>query len=395
MNRIQDFDEALSAWLHSKAPPQAPDRVLDAALGRVASQSQQRGWLQRVIGGTRMPTLLRAAAVTAVVAIAVLVGYELSNLNTSVGSPSPQPTPSTAPNGSLTPLPSPSVESSPSAAPAAADLVLRLEGGGEGGRVHVLTVLEDGRTITSSYEQFGANPSVERRLTAAGIQLLLDELDATGLSFLASADYSPVPRPGIEPPGFGGAGPAIAVGLPGGGTAVVSWYLFADIDHRNYFKPQPEAEALEALRARLSTLDKWLPAAAWADAQARPYVPLQYRIFIYSSRWGGTLDQLSVETATVSWPLVDGADVYGDVVDVVAHETGDVGPTPRCRVVSAEEGTAVIGSLEAAGAATSDEHLIAGTSFELGYRANRRQVVINLEPILPLAETSCGREITF
>jgi hypothetical protein len=387
MNRIDDFDQTLSAWLHSEAPAQAPDRVLDAALGRVAAQHQQRGWVQRFIGGTRMPMLMRAAAVAAVVVIAVFVGYELSNLNASVG-PSQAPSPSpTAPSASPTPLPSPTGGPTPSAGPAA--LALRLQILTEMGDVHVLTVLDDGRAIATRDE--GAT-RVQRVLTAAGIQLLRDELTATGLTD-KSAQYEPIPNPGVDPPGYAG-GTNLEIALPGGEMVVISWYLFGDT-LADYYKPQPEAEALEALAARLATLEDWLPASAWAEAEARPYAPTQYRIYIYGFRSAAPLDQFGVETATVSWPLIDGVDVYGDVVNVAAHETGDEGPTPRCRVVSVVEGTAVIEALQAAGAATSTDRMIPGTALELGYRANRRQVVINLEPILPLADTSCGREATF
>jgi hypothetical protein len=389
MNRKDDFDQTLAAWLRREAPPQAPDRVLDAALERVAAQSQQRGWLQRLIGGTPVTTLTRVMAVAAVIAFAAFIGYQFSSLPPDVGA-------SPSPSGEATQTGAPSTSSSPapSADPAVAALVLRLERGAEAGpRTHLLTVLEDGRIITTSYDQFGGNPSVERRLTAAGVQLLRDELDATGLSFLASADYSPVSNPGVEPPGYGGSGPALEVGLSGGGTAVISWYFLND--DGLYFEPQPEAEALEALYARLSTLDEWLPANAWADANARPYAPARYRIFIYSQTWGGSLDDLPVESATVSWPLIEGIDVYGDVVKIVTQETGDIGPYPRCRPVSAEEATPVIEALGAAGATPGVYSMIPGTSFALGYRATSRVVTITLEPILPHADVSCGLEIPF
>jgi len=382
MNRNDDFDQTLSAWLRREAPPQAPDRVLDAALERVAAQSQQRGWLQRLLGETRMTTLLRATAVAAVVAFAAFIGYQFSNLSPDVGA---SPSPSGAATPSQTGLPS--AIASPSADPAVAALVLRLERGGEAGRVHVVTVLEDGRIITTNYQ---AAIPLERLLTAAGVQLLRDELDATGLTD-TSADYSPVANPGIEPPGYGGMGPALEVGLSGGGTAVITWYLFAD-GPADYFEPQPEAEALDALAARLSTLDEWLPANAWADANARPYLPARYRIFIFSTGWGGSLDDLPVESATVSWPLIDGIDAFGAAVEIVTQEL-------RCRVVSGEEGSAVIEALEAAGATPgvypSVYSIIPGTSFGLGDRATSRVVTITFEPILPHADTSCGSELTF
>jgi hypothetical protein len=126
---------------------------------------------------------------------------------------------------------------------------------------HALTVLEDGRIITTSYPYGAEDPSqgttVERRLTAAGTQLLRDELDATGLSFLTSSDWLPVDQP------WDGLPSSLEVGLPGGETSVVSWLLVCS---------NPEAEALDALAARLLTLDEWLPPNAWADANAKPYV---------------------------------------------------------------------------------------------------------------------------
>jgi hypothetical protein len=259
----------------------------------------------------------------------------------------------------------------------------------EAGEIHLLTVLDDGRAIATRDE--GAT-RWQRVLTPTGIQLLRNELTATGLTG-ESAQYMPVPNPGVNPPGYAGA-TNLEVALPGGEMVVVGWYLFSDTP-ADYYKPQPEAEALEALAGRLATLDDWLPAAAWAGGASKPYSPEQYRIFIYSSPWGGTLDQLAVETTTVSWPLVDGIDVYGGVVDAVAHEKGDAGPTPRCRVVSLDEGTAVIEALAAAGSTVATTRLIPGSAWELGYRANRRQVVVNLEPILPFADTTCGRGVTF
>lgn len=384
MNRNDNFDDTLEAWLRRQAPSQAPDQVLDAALDRVAtqSQSQKRSWLHRFIGGNQMATLTRVAAVTAVVAIAALIGLQLNNLTGSAGgSPSPnasipaEPTASAPAEPTTSPTPSAGPSSpEPSGDPSAAALVLRLEGGNVAGRIHLLTVLEDGRIITS--DQGRLNPPVERRLTAAGVQLLRDELDATGLTN-TSADYLPVAKPGVEPPAYDGAGSALEVGLPGGGTAVITWVLFGD--DGLYFEPQPEAQALSALAARLSTLDQWLPASAWADAIAKPYTPARYRIFILTQQWGGSLDGLPVESATVSWPLDKGIDAFGDDIQSGTDEL-------RCGLVDAEQATAVIQALQAAGATPSDQTYL---SFGLGERATSRLISITLVSILPLAETNC------
>ena len=98
MNRNDDFDHVVQAWLRREAPLQAPDRVLETALERVATESQRQSWQQRLFGATAMAGLLRVAAVTAVVALAVLAGVQLNNLNPDVGDTSPSPTPSASPS---------------------------------------------------------------------------------------------------------------------------------------------------------------------------------------------------------------------------------------------------------------------------------------------------------
>jgi hypothetical protein len=531
MNRNDDFDQTLAAWLRSEAP-EAPDRVLDAALERVAAEPQRRGWFDRVQRGAQRGLILRATAVAAVIVVAAFIGLRFTGLIPDVGASSPSPTDVGTPRptgaadcvkpphdvaslidvadpiacygntpltfdatwlgGGVADCPSapepawlacssfslqafgdtrkvgppqlfvavdpsvsvslsepfaqvrvtghfddpaaqtcrdtqlgdaeslapaaetiercrstfvvtevtevsdPSASPSPSTGPPAA-LVFRLEVGTElAGRVHLVTVLEDGRIITTS----GRNPSVERRLTAAGVQLLRDELDATGLTFLASADYLPVSNPGVEPPVYGYDVPALEVGLPGGETAMITWALPPDT-MRDSFQPQPEAEALAAMLARLISLDAWLPANAWADANARPYAPWQYRILISSSPCppgSGCLLPV-VESSTVSWPLIEGIDAFGAAVQSVAQEPphGDGTAPFRCRVVSAREGAPVIVALESAGATfEGSSPVFYGGSFDLGYRATSRWVSIGIEPLLPYADASCGGvEITF
>jgi len=107
MNRNDDFDKTLDSWLHRQAPSQAPDRVLDAALERVAVQSQKRTWLQRLIGDTRMATMTRAAALAAVVAIAAVIGFQFGNLSNDNFGRSPSPSVTSTPSSSATPSPEP------------------------------------------------------------------------------------------------------------------------------------------------------------------------------------------------------------------------------------------------------------------------------------------------
>lgn len=107
MSRDDDFNRTLQTWLRREAPSQAPDHVLDSALQRASTQPQRRGWQQRLIGETPMATLLRAAALAAVVAVAVLAGLQLNNLIPDVGESSPSPSvtrPSPSASPSSTPV---------------------------------------------------------------------------------------------------------------------------------------------------------------------------------------------------------------------------------------------------------------------------------------------------
>ncbi|HEX7171277.1 MAG TPA: hypothetical protein VF365_01575 [Candidatus Limnocylindria bacterium] len=395
MTRNDDFDRTLETWLRRQAPPQAPDRVLEAALQRAESESQRRSWLHRLAGGTPMTIMLRVATVAAVLAIAAFIGLQFSNLPDNIGaSPTPIPSPSAEPSESAAPSVVPE-SAEPSVEPSTAGLVVRLLGGGEAGRVHVVTIVDDGRVITTDPNPAGGvDAPIERRLTAEGVQLIRDEMDATGLSFADSASYMPV-GPGGESPPMGGAGPALEVGQPGGGTAVIAWVLFNDIDDLYDLEPQPEAEALEALATRLSTLEEWLPASAWADATGVPFEPERYRAWIYSQQWESSLDELPVEAATVAWPLVQGSDAFGDAVDGVAQESIEGSGPPRCRVVTAGEAVPVVEALEAAGAEPDVFSTFPGQAFALGSRETGRLVTITFESILPHAEASCGVEVGF
>ena len=154
----------------------------------------------------------------------------------------------------------------------------------------------------------------------------------------------------------------------------------------------PEVDALNALEARLWTPESWLPASAWADPIARPYAAAQYRILIFAALWSDVND-VPVESSTVSWPLINGIDAFGDVMDIATQEGDANGSGPQhCRVVGVEQATAVIEALEAAQAKPLLPYAIV---FSLGARAAGRTVYISFEPILPLADTSCASEIPF
>jgi hypothetical protein len=378
MTGINDFDQVLETWLRHQAPPQAPDRVLDAALERVGSASQRRSWLQRLLGGTAMTTMVRTTAAAVVIAVVAIFGLQLISPTPNVG-PSPMPSRSAQPTEAVTPsppaesaAPTPSAKPSPVASPAS--IAVRLLGGSDAGPYHVISILADGRLIIG--DPLAATPPMERRLTTAGIQLVRDEIAETGLTD-TNANFEPVPNPGIEPPGFIGSLGQLEIAQAGGNTVVISWNLYGDREH-TYFKPQPEAEALEALKVRLSMLESWLPALAWADAGAAPYVPAEYRMTINAAAWGGSVDALRDVTA-LSWPVaVDRTDL-AEVLASAEDET-------RCRLVDAAAGTAVIEALQAAGARREAEPYL---RFRLGMSEGTRSIEITLAPLLPFDVGTC------
>lgn len=111
---------------------------------------------------------------------------------------------------------------------------------------------------------------VERRLTPEAVALVQDEIISTGL-------FDPDRRPP------GSQGPA---GSP------------HDIQVRNGDRlvnlPLAEGQAwtpeFDRLAGRLATLQSWLPATAWAQREATPYVPDRYAICMYVHGDGADFD---------------------------------------------------------------------------------------------------------
>ncbi|HEX7171278.1 MAG TPA: hypothetical protein VF365_01580 [Candidatus Limnocylindria bacterium] len=290
-----------------------------------------------------MTSLIRIASMAAFATLA-----SCSNGSSMAPTPSPPAEPSAAGASGIVPD-----SAEPSTEPSKAALVLQLHSGGEAGPVHLVTILDDGRVISS--DPLRVNPPTERRLTAEGIQLVRDEMAATGLTD-TSANYSPVANPGEELV-YGGAGPVLEIGQSGGDDILINWYLFADTE-LDLAAPQPEAEALEALAARLTTLEEWLPASAWADAAADPFEPERYFMSIdHQPRSPG--EDGWVEVTSVSWPLEEGIDVFGELsnppIDAV-----------RYGCLDAADGRAVIVALESAGAGINSDQAYLVRDFAVG-----------------------------
>lgn len=170
--------------------------------------------------------------------------------------------------------------------PREGELVLSIAFGhkpGDAGRFH-MEVYADGRVIWWCYcvnrsSEGIINGILERRLTSDGLELVRSEVLSTGLFdhdlYLESAH-------GL----FGGW---IEI-LDEEGSVRLSWQTDSQVWPPEGVAPvTPSAEqvsALVRLDARLEDLASWLPATAWVDEEARPYVPSSYQI-CYRTEGGG------------------------------------------------------------------------------------------------------------
>jgi hypothetical protein len=96
---LRDLERRLVRTLESEAPRPDP-RLAERLLARTAATRQRRGWFG-------VSTLGRALAATAVVLLAVAVGWGIGNLPRNVGVVSTSPSPTIAPEPSSSPTASP------------------------------------------------------------------------------------------------------------------------------------------------------------------------------------------------------------------------------------------------------------------------------------------------
>jgi hypothetical protein len=327
-------------------------------------------------------------AVLIVIVIAVVLAVAvLSGVPGSEPSPTAGPTALASAEPSSTPEPTPAIGCEVAHEPGT--LALRIEARGELAQTWVITIYDDGRVFTP-----GITPNepsdeawrVVRFLTDAGLDRLVGEVVDTGL-FEVSAQYSPVPLPGVEPPGRGASGYTITV-AQGSEQVVVSWVsVFAD--DATYYEPSPEREQLDALAADLIEFDSWLPAEEWAMAEPCPYRAQAFGIYVEAQAWGGSLDELPVDIADVAWPL--GGDIF-DWGEEIDHPDPDPAHLARCAVASRADAETLGDDLRSAGAGVFVDggglDVGAYTELRLGDRASTRVVSVYIQPLMP-EESEC------
>ena len=352
------FDDLVTRHLEHTAPREAPGRVLDRALDRIAETPQRgSGWHLGRAGG-----LLAAAAV---ILLAVVAGTQLAGLiNRPVGAdPSPSvsvlPSPSLAPVASASPSAEPAPASpsvSPSAAvapepPVAADgLLLRIvsAGGGPTDPASFLpgaTLMADGTLIWRPIDETtDITGFVTRKLAPEGLEELRQHVFADGL-LDADATHELEPLPDAVPPGRGVAVHTFTVGEDADRVVVSSVQWLGDEEEATYYQPAPERQALDALAGELRDPESLVSEGAW-EGPAAPYEALEYLLVLTPYR--DVPPYGNPDVSQVPIPSDAPLDEYG----VAAG--GNRQPGFRCGSISRDEAAQIVDALTAMGSAVTN-----------------------------------------
>lgn len=343
MNTDQ-FDDLVAGHLRATAPREAPARVLDATLDRIADTPQHgSGWRIGRAGG-----LLAAAAV---VILAVVAGTQLSGLINSPVGTDPSMSPSVVP--SVSPAPSPS--SAPSATPPSpvptepgvsgdAPLLRVVTLGGPTDPVSMLpgfVVTEDGTAIWRPVSTTEFAGYLTRKLTADGLAELRDVVFGDGL-LDADATYGLEPLPDAEPPGHGGFEHTFTVGEGGDRVVVTSVGWLGDEEEAAYYEPSPERQTLDDLANALRDPEALLGEDAWEGPSA-PYEAEDYLLVIRSYRDVPPFGNPDV--AQVPLPVDGALDEFGEPYGNMEP------PTARCAVITGDQAAAIVAALTELGVA--------------------------------------------
>jgi hypothetical protein len=379
MSTQDRFDDMIRDRLQADAPSEAPPRLLEATMHRIAD-TPQRG------GGWLAHPAARLLAAAAVLLLAVVAGTQLAGLvGRQVGeSPSPSPSlaPSTSPSASAT-IPSPSASAEPSPSAVADDaLVLRIEFGGGGPMYPTqflpwLTLMSDGTLIWQPVPPETENARLVRRvLTDQGLADLREQIFGSGL-LDASAEHELEPLPGIIPPGRG-VGAYLFTAEGGDGQVVVSsMQWLGDEEEATYYQPSPERSELDALAQRLRDPESLVGPDAWAGP-AEPYEGTGYRLWLTPMRDVPPYD--TADASQIPWPFDGPLDDFGEV-------SGPQPPVTRCGGMSRDEAAAIIDALAALSYAQIG--LDRATAGSLDWAEGNGRLDFSILPLLPDGYPDC------
>lgn len=217
--------------------------------------------------------------------------------------------------------------------PSGDNLVLRIEyRGGFVGPAFIFTsfpsftLTGDGRVIVPGAQVAifpgPALPATNvRRLTEAGIQAVLNEVARTAL-FGASVEFRGAQNCVMD------ASDTVFTLHAHGREVTVTVYGLGTLDPANACPGFSSAEAaahrvLQHLGDRLTNLEAWLPAGAWAETMWRPYQPTALRLLVRNSD-ADPPDGIGIGYALLDWP--DSADpaAFGDFSSFAGQRCGVV-----------------------------------------------------------------------
>lgn len=228
----------------------------------------------------------------------------------------------------------------------------------------------DGRVIvegaqTEIYPGHLVPPLNVRTLTEAGLQSVLELLTESG-QFGSSVEWRGAQNFVAD------ASDTIFSLHAGDRELVVKVYglgtFSADEAHPGLSAAEAAAhEALTALMERLTTLDGWLPASAWADDDWQPYAPTALRLVVRNAD-ADPPDDSGIGNTPIEWPGPGDPAAFGSETNLV-----DL----RCGVVAGEEAQTWNGLLATANELTRfTSH---GHTYEVGVR-----------PLLPEEPETCS-----
>jgi hypothetical protein len=277
---------------------------------------------------------------------------------------------------SVDPSASPTAAASAATPPVAADagLVVRLEIMTHVGPPQIVSLHADGRLITSAMEGSGVVLR-QQRLSDDGLDRVREAIAATGLlgpDAPAQAEYLPEPLPGVELGNRGGVSETLTTGSDAG-LARVTWTPIAASD-AHLFADAPEIDRLEALAQQLLRLGSWLPPAAWADPEPRPYHADTFIIRAETMRFGTT--QPAVELRDLAWPL-------DTPLGELTPAPGPIGQPVRCAQLSRSQAAALLASIAESWGVDDLTLASAGTFVAVDDTRASVSYALSLLPLLP------------
>jgi hypothetical protein len=262
------------------------------------------------------------------------------------------------------------------------DLVVRLEGSGDTCcPVPWVVVTADGRFVTRSDDQ----QLWERRLTPAGVQLVRDELIATGL-FERDQRFPLELRPGANAPQRGVGGLQFKVWRDTR-TVEVQTAVEQGADEI-LFNPSPARTRLDRLSKQLTNPETWLPGDAWADSTPKAYEARAFALLL-RTEVAQSNETPKIDGLTATWPFSVGPLALGETLP---ESAGPQAETTRCSVLTKDDVLAVRDAMVRAGGVDVIHAQPDGALFaSFASQDQQSRLVVGVRPLMP-DRASCSGE---